>query len=62
MIDAAQAPGELAGEQVIFDANVEAQGHEFFALGGMDISKDGRWMHYSANRETAAVLSDWISG
>ncbi len=41
VIDAAQAPGELAGEQVIFDANVEAQGHEFFALGGMDISKDG---------------------
>ena len=49
VIDAAQAPGELAGEQVIFDANVEAQGHEFFALGGMDISKDGRWMLFGVD-------------
>ena len=49
VIDAAQAPGELAGEQVVFDANVEAQGHEFFTLGGMDISKDGRWMLFGVD-------------
>lgn len=32
------------------------------AAGLVSCRKDGRWMHYSANRETAAVLSDWISG
>ncbi len=28
---------------------MEAQGHEFFALGGMDISKDGRWMLFGVD-------------
>ena len=32
------------------------------AAGLVSCRKDGRWMRYSANRETAAVLSDWISG
>ena len=30
----------LPGEQVLLDGNVEAEGKEFFALGGMDISPD----------------------
>ena len=29
----------LDGEQVVFDTNVEAEGHDFFRIGGMDISK-----------------------
>ena len=39
----------LDGEQVVFDTNAEAQGHDFFRVGGMDISKDGRWMLYGTD-------------
>ena len=39
----------LDGEQVVFDTNAEAQGHDFFRIGGMDISKDGRWMLYGTD-------------
>ena len=38
----------LDGEQVVFDTNVEAEGHDFFRIGGMDISKDGRCSKASA--------------
>ncbi len=39
----------LEDEQVVFDTNVEAEGHDFFRIGGMDISKDGRWMLYGVD-------------
>lgn len=39
----------IDGEQVVFDTNAEAQGHDFFRIGGMDISKDGRWMLYGTD-------------
>ncbi len=39
----------LEGEQVVFDTNVEAKGHDFFRIGGMDISKDGCWMLYGVD-------------
>ena len=39
----------LDGEQVVFDTNAEAEGHDFFRIGGMDISKDGRWMLYGTD-------------
>ncbi len=45
----ADAPRLEPGEQVVFDTNVEAEGHDFFRLGGMDISKDGRWMLYGTD-------------
>ncbi|WP_370466003.1 S9 family peptidase [Bifidobacterium indicum] len=45
-IDKGSAPGSLPGEEVIFDANKESQGHDFFALGCLDLSTDGRWMLY----------------
>ena len=32
----------LPGEQVLFDGNAEAEGHEFFSLGSFDVSSDGR--------------------
>ncbi|WP_420897325.1 S9 family peptidase [Bifidobacterium goeldii] len=48
-VDAADAPGTMPGEQIVFDANHEAEGHDFFVLGGMDISKDGRWMLYGVD-------------
>ena len=39
--------GEIAGEQVLLDANVEAEGHEFFSLGAFSVSPDGRLLAYS---------------
>ena len=39
----------LPGEEVIFDSNKEAQGHDFFRVGGMDLSRDGRWMLYGVD-------------
>ncbi|HEY4268389.1 MAG TPA: S9 family peptidase [Galbitalea sp.] len=31
----------LPGEQVLLDANAEAEGHDFFSLGSLDVSADG---------------------
>lgn len=48
-IDADDAPGVIPGEQVILDANTEAEGHDFFQIGGMDISKDGTWLLFGVD-------------
>ncbi|QKT06229.1 S9 family peptidase [Gordonia sp. X0973] len=40
---------KLPGEQVFLDANVEAEGHDFFSLGGASITEDGRWMAYGTD-------------
>ncbi|MDQ1530272.1 MAG: oligopeptidase, partial [Microbacteriaceae bacterium] len=32
---------EVPGEQVLLDDNVEAEGHEFYSLGGFDVTLDG---------------------
>ena len=48
-VDPKAEPGSLPGEQVIFDANKEAEGHDFFRLGGLDLSRDGRWMLYGVD-------------
>ncbi|RBP99208.1 S9 family peptidase [Bifidobacterium xylocopae] len=45
-VDPKGEPGSLPGEEVIFDPNREARGHEFFRLGGLDLSADGRWLLY----------------
>ncbi|BDR54255.1 peptidase S9 [Bombiscardovia apis] len=45
-IDRTSAPGSMPGEEVFFDNNREAEGHDFFRLGGLDVSSDGRWMLY----------------
>ncbi|BAU32622.1 oligopeptidase B [Microcella alkaliphila] len=39
------------GEQVILDANVEAEGHDFFSLGTFDISDDGRFLLFGVDTE-----------
>src|SRR5690606_11676848 len=39
----------LPGEQVLLDGIVLAEGHEFFALGNLDVSPDGRWLAYSVD-------------
>ena len=48
-IDPLSEPGSMPGEQVVFDTNREAEGHDFFQIGGMDLSRDGRWMLYGVD-------------
>ncbi len=50
-IDDSANPGETPGEEVLFDANVEAEraGGKFFRLGGMDLSLDGSRMLYGVD-------------
>ncbi|MGB6243633.1 S9 family peptidase [Gordonia sp. (in: high G+C Gram-positive bacteria)] len=65
----------LPGEEVFFDANAEAEGHDFFSLGAMSVSHDGDWLTYSVdvvgderytlrikNLVTGELLPDTISG
>ncbi|MFT4220747.1 MAG: S9 family peptidase [Microbacterium sp.] len=40
---------EVAGEQVLLDGNVEAEGHDFFALGSFDVSRDGTRLLYGVD-------------
>jgi oligopeptidase B len=40
---------EIAGEQVLLDENVEAQGHDFFSLGAASVSLDGNILAYSVD-------------
>lgn len=40
---------EIAGEQVLLDENVEAEGHEFFSLGAASVSVDGNILAYSVD-------------
>lgn len=49
VIDASVDVSGTQGEQIIFDANREAQGHDFFRLGGLELSRDGRWMLYGVD-------------
>ncbi|MDI6628369.1 MAG: S9 family peptidase [Rhodococcus sp. (in: high G+C Gram-positive bacteria)] len=64
---------DVPGEQVLLDANVEAEGHDFFSLGAFSISLDGTLLAYSTdtegderytlrfkNLETGELLSDTI--
>ncbi|MDF7665566.1 prolyl oligopeptidase family serine peptidase [Bifidobacterium sp. ESL0745] len=48
-ISADDAPGSMPGEQVVFDPNIEAKGHDFFRLGGLDLTRDGRWLLYGVD-------------
>lgn len=40
---------EIPGEQVLLDSNVEAEGHEFFALGACLVNLDGNLLAYSVD-------------
>jgi len=40
---------EIPGEQVLLDENVEAEGHDFFALGASSVSLDGNLLAYSVD-------------
>ncbi|MBY4127734.1 S9 family peptidase [Rhodococcus fascians] len=64
---------DVPGEQILLDANVEAEGHDFFSLGAFSISLDGTLLAYSTdtegderytlrfkNLETGELLADTI--
>lgn len=40
---------EIPGEQVLLDENIEAEGHDFFALGAAGVSIDGNTLAYSVD-------------
>ncbi|MBV9723428.1 MAG: S9 family peptidase, partial [Mycobacterium sp.] len=40
---------EIPGEQVLLDENVEAEGHDYFALGAASVSPDGNVLAYSVD-------------
>ncbi|GAA1702508.1 S9 family peptidase [Propioniferax innocua] len=40
---------EIEGEQVLLDANLEAEGTEFFSLGTLSVSPDGRLLAYGVD-------------
>jgi oligopeptidase B len=45
-------PGEgLAGEQVLLDDNIEAEGLDFYSLGSFDVSGDGSTLLYAVDTE-----------
>jgi len=41
--------GEIAGEQILLDANVEADGEEFFSLGAFAVSPSGGLLAYATD-------------
>ncbi len=41
----------IEGEQVLLDGNVEADGHEFFSLGSLEVSTDGSRLLYGVDVE-----------
>ncbi|TYL53500.1 S9 family peptidase [Agromyces mariniharenae] len=41
----------LPGEQVLLDDNVEAEGHEYYALGSFDVTADGSTLLYAIDVE-----------
>ncbi|ARC56517.1 Protease 2 [Frondihabitans sp. 762G35] len=39
------------GEEVVFDGNVEAEGHDFFSMGSFDVSPDGALLAFATDLE-----------
>jgi len=44
-----QTQATVAGEQVLLNANLEADGHDFFSLGTFDVSPDGSLLAYAVD-------------
>ncbi|MGU3432335.1 S9 family peptidase [Actinomycetes bacterium M1A6_2h] len=40
---------DVPGEEIVLDANVEAEGHDFFSLGAFSVSDDGHLLAYSVD-------------
>lgn len=69
------AHSDIAGEQILLDSNLEAEGHEFFSLGAFSLTVDGNWLAYSIDTKgderftirvkdlrTGELLPDEITG
>jgi oligopeptidase B len=50
-------PGNGGDEQVVLDENVLAEGHEYLALGVLEVSPDGRLLAYSVDHEGDEVFT-----
>ena len=46
-----EADAEIAGEEVLLDSNVEAEGHEFFSLGAFSVSDDESLLAWSVDTQ-----------
>ncbi|WP_149361658.1 S9 family peptidase [Lolliginicoccus suaedae] len=46
---AVEAGAGMPGEQVLLDANMEAEGHEFFSLGSFAVTEDGNLLAYGVD-------------
>jgi len=59
-------PAEDAEEEILIDGNKLAEGHAFFAIGGLDTSDDGRWMAYTVDytgfRQYSLYIKDLETG
>jgi len=64
-VDGPGAP-KAGEEQVILDGNALAQGHSFMAIGGTDVTDDGRWLAYSVDhtgfRQYTLHIKDLTTG
>jgi oligopeptidase B len=62
----ASGPGADALEEGLRDGNKMAEGHAFFAIGGTDITDDGRWLAYSTDttgfRQYTLHIKDLLTG
>lgn len=71
---AASAAGPMGAEQIMLDVNVLAEGHEFFSVGNLEVSPDGKLLCWAEdargrriydlrfkNLETGEVLADEIT-
>jgi oligopeptidase B len=50
-VDGQAELGSTPGEEVFFDSNVESKNYDFYRLGGLDISADGRWLLYCCDTQ-----------
>jgi oligopeptidase B len=46
-----EADAEIAGEEILLDSNVEAEGHEFFSLGAFSVSDDENLLAWSVDTQ-----------
>ena len=57
---------QVVGEEVLLDANLEAEGHEFFSLGAFSVSLNGQLLAYSLDASGAErftiMIKDLVSG
>ena len=53
---------EIPGEQVLIDENVEAEGHDFFALGAAGVSLDGNILAYLGGHQGRRAIHVAVQG